>query len=324
MLRCRHNIRIADHGESWRQGDVYSQRLNRHIVFSPEYATDRTVFCGNYGGGVMEFTQGAVEAGAGRGGAGSAGSMAGAGGLGTAGSGATGGGACIPDPPTSPRCLRPHGAGARTTSARSTAMRSPSRPRSRPTARCSTATRASIAPWTRAGTGSSWPSRPRSASCGGSPSRPTSPPTPRCSSARARRARGAASTAATRGPRCTGCPGSSRRRASASRRPTRPIARCSWPAATSACSARRTAATTGSSSLGLTTLQLRCLAVSPGFAHDRRLFTGTVGHGIFVSHDGGDTWAPSNAGLPGTGRASWRPSRSRPPSRTMASPSPPR
>jgi photosystem II stability/assembly factor-like uncharacterized protein len=44
-----------DGGESWRQCDVYSQQLNRHIVFSPAFATDRTVFCGNYGGGVLEY-----------------------------------------------------------------------------------------------------------------------------------------------------------------------------------------------------------------------------------------------------------------------------
>ncbi len=44
-----------DGGESWRQCDVYNQFLNRHIAFSPNFAHDRTVFFGNYGGGVLQY-----------------------------------------------------------------------------------------------------------------------------------------------------------------------------------------------------------------------------------------------------------------------------
>jgi len=56
-----------DGGASWRQSDVYNQFLNRHIVFSPDYAHDGIVYCGNYGGGVLQYTASKVSAAAGHG-----------------------------------------------------------------------------------------------------------------------------------------------------------------------------------------------------------------------------------------------------------------
>jgi hypothetical protein len=43
----------TDAGDHWLQSDVYSQRLNRRIAFSPGWAQDRRIVLGNYGGGPL-------------------------------------------------------------------------------------------------------------------------------------------------------------------------------------------------------------------------------------------------------------------------------
>ncbi len=40
---------------TWRQQDLYNQRYNRHVAFSPGWATDKLAFIGNYGGGVLRW-----------------------------------------------------------------------------------------------------------------------------------------------------------------------------------------------------------------------------------------------------------------------------
>ncbi|MHC5210546.1 MAG: hypothetical protein ACYTG2_07505 [Planctomycetota bacterium] len=42
-----------DGGSTWREGDVYSQRLNRRMVFAPDFAATGDVWLGNYGGGPL-------------------------------------------------------------------------------------------------------------------------------------------------------------------------------------------------------------------------------------------------------------------------------
>ncbi len=49
--------RSFDGGDAWRQLDVYSQRLNRRFVFSPQFATDSQILLGNYGGSVFHYLE---------------------------------------------------------------------------------------------------------------------------------------------------------------------------------------------------------------------------------------------------------------------------
>ncbi|MGQ0553042.1 MAG: hypothetical protein ACT4PU_07465 [Planctomycetota bacterium] len=42
-------------GHAWRQSNLYDQRFNRHVRFSPNYSADCKVFFGNYGGGVFLY-----------------------------------------------------------------------------------------------------------------------------------------------------------------------------------------------------------------------------------------------------------------------------
>jgi len=42
-----------DAGTLWRQRDIYGQRVNRTVLFSPTWAQDRTLFFANHGGGLM-------------------------------------------------------------------------------------------------------------------------------------------------------------------------------------------------------------------------------------------------------------------------------
>ncbi len=48
-------FRSADHGETWRQCDLYHQRINRFLSISPGFATDGEVLAGNYGGGPFRY-----------------------------------------------------------------------------------------------------------------------------------------------------------------------------------------------------------------------------------------------------------------------------
>ena len=49
---------------------------------------------------------------------------------------------------------------------------------------------------------------------------------------------------------------------------------------------------------GLGTESLHTVVFSPEFAEDRTVFAGANGAGVFVSHDGGERWAAANTGLP--------------------------
>lgn len=44
-------FRSTNRGDTWRQSDVYHQRICRRVVPSPDYAQDRLLYVGNYGGG---------------------------------------------------------------------------------------------------------------------------------------------------------------------------------------------------------------------------------------------------------------------------------
>ena len=45
-------FRSTDGAQSWTPCDIYHQRINRALLFSPDYAHDRTILAGNYGGGL--------------------------------------------------------------------------------------------------------------------------------------------------------------------------------------------------------------------------------------------------------------------------------
>ena len=45
----------SDHGEHWKQSDLYHQRINRFLEFSPDFASDGELLMGNYGGGPIRF-----------------------------------------------------------------------------------------------------------------------------------------------------------------------------------------------------------------------------------------------------------------------------
>ncbi len=44
-------FKSTDRGETWRQGDLYHQRITRQLVCSPTFAQDGLLYAGNYGGG---------------------------------------------------------------------------------------------------------------------------------------------------------------------------------------------------------------------------------------------------------------------------------
>jgi len=51
-------------------------------------------------------------------------------------------------------------------------------------------------------------------------------------------------------------------------------------------------------SQGIGAVEVRSLAISPGYASDRTLFAGTWGNGVYKSADGGDSWSTVNSGIP--------------------------